>query len=193
MRARIKRVVLRGGEDGFTIIEVLVAAIVLVLGALAVFMTFTAALHNVQRGKEMQQGVSVAQREMERMRIEPYSSLAMKANPGSLGQSSDPRSRIVGEEFETDRAARAKPLEMNVASTGSIEPETPEVSSPDGTKVKVFRFVLCEPDESEACAAKRLVVDVLPLAAPNEHGYQHSYYELQSTVVNPDLVTGQPQ
>jgi hypothetical protein len=174
-------------EDGFTIIEVLVAAFILVLGSLAVFMTFAAAIHNVQRGKETQQGVNVAQREMERIRVEPFESVGIEAGsvvPTSPTEPKLPTSRVGpgGNTFEVDRSGGGSlAIVAGELSAGPVERD-----SEDGTKVDVYRFVVCE-ITANPCPRKRIVVDVLPIPAPNQSGYQHGYYELQSTIVNPAL------
>jgi Tfp pilus assembly protein PilV len=174
-----------GDEDGFTIIEVLVAAFVLVLGALAVFIGFAGAIHGIQRGREMQQGVSVAQREMERIRVEPFEQIGIVS--GSVAgtppdETKVPTSRVGagGTTFEMKRSGG----ESKRFVSGDL-PNTPvERRSDDGTNVQVYRFVVCE-IEASPCPRKRIVVDVLPIAADNQNGYRHSYYELQSTVVEP--------
>jgi hypothetical protein len=178
-------------EDGFTIIEVLVAAFILVLGALAVFMTFGAAIHNVQRGKETQQGISVAQREMERIRVEPFEDIGVETGTvfPTPGETKLPTSRVIngGNMFELKRSGgEAKQL-----VSGNLPNTRVERSSDDGTRVYVYRFVVCEETVTTLpCLSKRIVVDVLPIPADNQANYQHSYYELQSTVVEPTL-TGQ--
>ncbi|MFT3863542.1 MAG: prepilin-type N-terminal cleavage/methylation domain-containing protein [Solirubrobacterales bacterium] len=184
-------------DGGFTIIEVLVAAFILVLGALAVFMTFAAAIHNVQRGKETQQGVNVAQREMERIRVEPFRNIAVEGGTvtPTPGESKLPTSRVGagGTTFEVDREG-GDTMPLVAASTPCAENECGlpvgplERESEDGTKVDVYRFVVCEEGEVEPCLRKRIVVDVLPIPADNQSGYQHSYYELQSTIVEPESV-----
>jgi Tfp pilus assembly protein PilV len=176
------------GEGGFTIIEVLVAAFILVLGALAVFMTFASAIHGVQRSKETQQGISVAQREMERIRVEPFANIGIQGGsvtPGAPTETKLPTSRVTsgGREFNLNR--RGAPLSKPIVS-GDLVAVKSGVRSDDGTEVTVYRFVVCE---EAACLAKRIVVDVLPTPADNQAGYQRSYYELQSTVVNPAVPT----
>lgn len=178
-------------EDGFTIIEVLVAAFILVLGALAVFMTFGAAIHNVQRGKETQQGISVAQREMERIRVEPFEDVGVETGTvvPTPGETKLPTSRVGagGNTFELKRSGG----EVKQLVSGNLPNTRVERSSDDGTRVYVYRFVVCEEAVTTLpCLSKRIVVDVLPIPADNQANYQHSYYELQSTVVQPTL-TGQ--
>jgi type II secretory pathway pseudopilin PulG len=176
-------------EDGFTIIEVLVAAFILVLGALAVFMTFGAAIHNVQRGKETQQGISVAQREMERIRVEPFEDIGVengRVDPPSSASPTLPTSRVGpgGTTFTLKRTGQEESPPTFVEGDLSAGP-IPRTSE-DGTRVDVYRFVVCEEAVTTTpCLSKRVVVDVVPIAADNQGNYQHSYYELQSTVVDP--------
>ncbi len=101
-------------EDGFTIIEVLVAALILVLGSLAVFTIFASAIHNVQRGREGQIGISVAQREMERVGVIPFDSVGLAPpTPAPLADptpdAKDPDSRL---------ATIGGGLQFNLARTG---------------------------------------------------------------------------
>lgn len=173
-------------EEGFTIIEMLIASTVLILGSLAVFMTFAAAVHNVQRGRENQVGISVAQREMERLRVVPFASLGMVSTPTFKSETKSPfnRIRISGGKTQFDLLRSSATDYRNLKIGGEIAPETKSVKSNDGTEVTVFRFVVCE---EESCHSKRIVIDVLPTPKANLGNYQHAYHELQSTVVDPAL------
>ncbi len=188
MRRRLHLVRTRSrGEDGFTIIEVLVAAFILVLAALAVFIGFAGAIHGIQRGREMQQGVSVAQREMERIRIEPFDQVGLTSTtvtPAAASEVKSPASRVSpgGGEFNLNRSGAP---DYRPFTPGDLEVERPEVNSVGGSKMNVFRFVVCEQEDEAGCIAKRIIVDVVPVSADNQSGYQHSYYELQSTIVEP--------
>src|ERR1700742_4994489 len=110
MKRRLSSVLVSsGGEEGFTIIEVLVAAFVLVLASMAVFMGFAGAIHGIQRGREMQQGVSVAQREMERIRVEEFDNIGLTSTtvtPAPASESKNPNSRVApgGGEFNLSRS-----------------------------------------------------------------------------------------
>jgi hypothetical protein len=180
------------GDDvaGFSIIEVLVAAIVLVLGSMAVFLSFASALHNVQRSREAQIGISVAQSEMERIRVIPYDSVALVSMPTNSAEVTSPRNRLKGTgtatEFDLKRPTTIEEWRP-VLTTGLVTPETTGVSASDGTQVTVNRFVVCEEagKTNSACKAKRIVVDVTPVAKTNLANYKHAYYELQSTLADP--------
>jgi prepilin-type N-terminal cleavage/methylation domain-containing protein len=193
---------LHDGEDGFTIIEILIASIILVLASLAVFMTFASAIKNVQRSRESQVSISVAQREMERVRVIPYDEIRLTSEPEAprpeLGVR-DPRSRVltfgVAPSFDLDRKVplAPQPLELPVEDgpEGEVAGESTEVRSEDGTEMTVFRFVTCEEEVDGTCLAKRVIIDVLPSPKTNLANYQRNYYELQSTIVHPEL--GAPQ
>jgi type II secretory pathway pseudopilin PulG len=187
----MRRLVLKtdapAGEGGFTIIEVLVAAFILVLAAMAVFTGFAGAIHGIQRSREMQQGVSVAQREMERIRIMEFGEVALTAapEPALAGGTKNPFTRVStsgGFNLNRSGAADYKPF---VTSPTGMEVEKPEVPSVGGSKMNVYRFIVCEQEIETDCVAKRIIIDVVPVPADNQSGYQHSYYELQSTVVEP--------
>lgn len=172
----------RTGEEGFSIVEVLIAAFILVLGSLAIFMAFAAAVQNVQRSRDNQQAISVAQREMERVRA------MASADFAEVGLSSSPEQfdgRVVGggAEFDLARAeGMVDPQPLLVG--GAIPSRTSDVQAADGTEFTVYRFVTCEPPVADPCAAKRVVVAVLPTAKANAAGYQQTYRELQTTVVS---------
>ena len=144
----------------------------------------------------MQQGVSVAQREMERIRIMEYGDIALVAapQPSQTGGTKNPFTRVSAAEgvdgfrFNLNRSGAADYRPFVTSLTG-MEVEKPGVSSVGGSEMNVYRFVVCEQEEERGgetiCVAKRIIVDVVPVPADNQSGYQHSYYELQSTVVDP--------
>ncbi len=57
-----------GGEAGLTIVEVVVAALVLAMGAMATFGVLGAATKNTQRAKATQVALNRAQQEIETLR-----------------------------------------------------------------------------------------------------------------------------
>jgi hypothetical protein len=196
LRHRLRR------DDGFTIVEALVAAFILVLGSLAVFMTFVAAIHNVQRSKEEQYGVSVAQREMEWVRAHQFADIGLSGGIPAAEPSNakSPLVRVLsGSKFLVKRseAGEASPLLRNqmdfVDDVSGGFPVSKEVKFVEGTRgdeqvqATVYRFVLCEEQGvlSQNCQTKRVIIDVVPKLTTNQHAYQRNYYELQSTIINP--------
>jgi prepilin-type N-terminal cleavage/methylation domain-containing protein len=166
-------------EDGFSIIEVLVASIILVVGAMAVFMALATSIHGVQRSKEIQQGVSVAQREMEWIRAQTFEHIGLTGNLTKLTDTSSPLNRVSsgGNEFNVKRSGTTTNLPL--VTNGTLTNKVENVRSADGTTMTVYRFVVCE---EAACNSKRVIVDVQTTPTSMQGTYKHGYYELQSTV-----------
>jgi type II secretory pathway pseudopilin PulG len=195
-------------EDGFTMIEVLVAAMILVAGSFAVLMTFVMGIHNVERGKNTQVGVSVAQREMEKVRSLSYNEVALAPPlPATSADAANPDHRVSGGNFYLQRD-RTEPAPLCVAGSGECSadvgrvvkgPAESCVDSAEGSsfevgggkqavKGQVYCFVTlkkdpaCEAATGKACSFKRVVVDVWLDKLPSEPT-RRSYYELQSDFV----------
>ncbi|HTT94459.1 MAG TPA: prepilin-type N-terminal cleavage/methylation domain-containing protein [Solirubrobacterales bacterium] len=192
-------------EDGFTIIEALVAAFILTLGSLAVFMTFLAAIHGVQRSKESQFGIAVAQREMEWVRAHSFATVGTTGTRPAAEPTNakSPLYRVSsgGSKFLVKRSEAGSPSPVARNEMRFVDeisggfPVSKEVKFVEGTKsdkqvqATVYRFVLCEEELPPAeCQAKRVVIDVVPRLQATEQKYQRNYYELQSTILNPAVV-----
>jgi Tfp pilus assembly protein PilV len=189
-------------EDGFTIIEVLVAAFILVLGSLAVFLTFAAAIHNVQRGRETQIASSIAQREVEKIRSLPYERVAMTALPTTSAETANPAKRVSGSEFALNRAgtelapiavattglcSTAKPCVNSSPSSSCVGGTSPGTFTNGTAKGSVYCYVAtlkdsaCEVATGKTCTFKRIVVAVWLEKAGNQSS-RPAYYELQSNI-----------
>ncbi len=66
-----------------TVVEVTIAAFLLILGALATFQIFDTASRNTFRAEQSQVANDIAQQELERLRALTYNQAAMTAYPGS--------------------------------------------------------------------------------------------------------------
>ena len=181
-------------RDGFTLVEVLVAAVILVIGSAGILLTFVAGIHNVQRGNESQVAISVAEREMEKVSSLPYEKIALTSTPAHSTETANPNSRVTGSTFNLNRTGTAENATMVVESAGGVAPG-PTAFSSGGVSGEVYRFVVWRKDAAY-CAAnptkssctsgqsfKRVVVDVWP-DKPGS-GSQRAYSELQSDFVDP--------
>jgi prepilin-type N-terminal cleavage/methylation domain-containing protein len=83
------------GEDGFTLIEVLVAAVILVVALFALLTTFDYARSETAGTERSAQAVRVAERELDRLLALPYSSLVPSSNAASPATCTQ-RSSIAG-------------------------------------------------------------------------------------------------
>jgi type II secretory pathway pseudopilin PulG len=183
-------------EDGMTIIEVLVAGIILVIGGLGVLGIVDAATRNTFRAEQSQVVANVLQGEMEKLRQVPYAELALTELPDDVGDPADPNSRVASTSFfYTGRDGTGlKPLVYNGGSNGS---ETIEGGTVDpgpvpfevgDIKGRINRYVVWDTCPSSLCAdgrhLKRAVVAVS--LDKTASGGSRRYQEVQSQFVDPD-------
>ena len=187
-------------DSGFTIIEVLVAMMILLIGAIATFQALAAATNNTQRAKESQVLLDVAQQEMEKIRNLDYDRIALTSTPGTSTNSLDPDKRVSGNTFGLNRDG-SNPAQMVVnggslygggfVAGGAINPGS-IVSTPTAigdTQVRIWRFVVWQNDaQCGTCGGnqdyKRVVIAVRAEQRGNQH-YQRPYLEIQSDFIDP--------
>lgn len=183
-----------GPEAGLTIVEVLVASIVLVLGAAATFGLLAAATKNAQRAKATQVSLDLAQEEMERLHSLPYESIAVQKAPASSSDPLDPGYRVQGSQFALQRSPVGSYGTLVVDEEKGIATESDFFSgNPEkgGVKGTLYRYVVWRNDPScpEAeCPGeqdyKQIVVAVQPDAPVSQSG-KRGYVEVQSELVDP--------
>lgn len=182
------------GERGLTIIEVLVAALILALGAMATFGVLAAATKNAQRAKASQVALDLAQEEMERLRAIPYDHLGLSSLPAHASNSLNPNFRVQAATFALRRSPVGEygPLVSNEAG---FSPQSEYFSgnpNAGGTTGTIYRYVVWRDDPkcSEAdCPGsedyKQIVVAVQPKKlGPGERGY----VEVQSGRIDPEAL-----
>ena len=158
-----------------TIVEVLVAAIILVIGALATFEIFDAAAHNKVRTEQRQVALDRAQREIEKLRDVPYGNLALTSTPIGSADQADPRWRVHGTDFALNRdgtgdatmVANGGALFAGGLVSGGVVDPGPEHFVSGNISGDIFRFVVWRSDPScTVCAGsqhlKRVIVIVRP-------------------------------
>jgi type II secretory pathway pseudopilin PulG len=189
----------RAREAGFTIVEVIVAALVLVMGSMATFGLLSAATKNTQRAKASQVALNRAQEEIEKLRSLSDEQLAMTAAAPPSADSLNPDYRVSGGSFALTREPRGNYATMVVnggslygggnVKGGIVNPGPIPFTSGD-VSGKIYRYVLWQNDT--ACGAscpgeqdfKRIVVAVKLDTPPNQPG-ERGYVEVQSDFVNP--------
>jgi hypothetical protein len=195
---------LGGGEAGLTMIEVLVAAVVLVMGAAATFGILGAATRNAQRAKATQVALDLAQEEMERLHSIPYEELAVNVMPTFSNDPQSPNSRMNSGSFALKRGNPNEayfPVDVNAEAGFSPESEffTGDTEH-GGIKGTLYRYVVWRNDPScttEACEKseqdyKQIVVAVKP-DRPVSQGGESGYVEVQSAVTAPPDSEQTPQ
>lgn len=185
------------GEEGMTIVEVVVAGMVLVVGALGVLGIVDAASRNTFRAEQSQVVANVLQREMEKLRRVPYDELALTSLPTHAQDAEDPNSRIASANFfYTGRSGTGlKPLVYNGGPSegetiegGTVDPgPTPfQVGKLKGT---VYRYVVWDTCPASLCQdgrhLKRAVVAVR--LDQTASGGARRYQEIQGQFVDPEV------
>jgi type II secretory pathway pseudopilin PulG len=187
-------------EEGFTIVEVLVAALVLVAGAFATFGVLRIALVNSQQTKATQVAIDRAQQEIEVLRSLSNSELAMTATPPHSADSLSPDFRVNGSEFALTRSpvGNYKKLVVNggelygggFVSGGKVSPG-PTPFTTGEVKGEIYRYVVWRNDTScpeATCPGtqdyKQIVVAV-KLDTPGNQSGERAYTEVQSDFIDP--------
>jgi prepilin-type N-terminal cleavage/methylation domain-containing protein len=177
-------------EAGFTIVEVLVAILILVIGALATFGLLSDAIRNTQRAKGTQVALDRAQQEIEALRSLPYQQLALTATPAAETNPLSPNYRVLGGTFALVREPPSSYANMFVSTVEGKVPPGPEPFSSGDVSGKIYRYVVWRNDDKcgTGCPGeqdfKQVVVAVKLDKRSNESG-ERGYVEVQSDFVDP--------
>jgi type II secretory pathway pseudopilin PulG len=189
-------------EDGFTIIEVLVAAMILVLGAIATFGILVSATIDNQRAKGTQVALNKAQEELEALRSLTDEELALTDSPPHSSDEGNPDFRVSNGKFAINRRTPTAEKKELVVEGGSIYPNIPITEaavSPGPTSFtsgdvsgKIYRYVVWRNDPScapETCPGEKDYKQVIVAVKMDPKGNGSSpggYVEVQSNFINPE-------
>jgi Tfp pilus assembly protein PilE len=140
------------GEEGFGLIEVIVAMVLLVIGVLSAFIAYEASQRADLRGERNAAVAHHAQSEVERIEAMSYGSVGMKTIPtnSGSGNANDPLNYVVnspaGYKYDWSQPAKSEAF----VSGGELEPSS---AWTDGNRSgTLYRFVTWVSDECAACA-----------------------------------------
>jgi type II secretory pathway pseudopilin PulG len=187
-------------EAGFTIIEVLVAAVILVIGALTTFGLLSAATKNTERAKATQVALDLAQQELEALRSLHNEELALTSTPAHSTDPLNPNYRVSNGDFAVVREPRGtyQPLVVEggeiegepekTIEGGAVKPsESFEIGDVSGT---IHRYVVWRNDE--ACGSEcptsqdfKQIIVAIKLNTPGNQSGERGYVEAQSDFVDP--------
>ena len=102
LKVKARRVPARDG--GFTVVEVLIAAVLLAITAIAVFGLVDEGSRNNYRSQQSQVEDDRLQQEMEKLKQVPYDQLALTSVPAHSSASNDPNSRVSGTTFNVSQS-----------------------------------------------------------------------------------------
>jgi prepilin-type N-terminal cleavage/methylation domain-containing protein len=158
------------GDDGFTLIEVLIAVAVMSVGVAATMRVFGAAGRTTVRAQQHEVAVQQAQAEVDRLAAFSYGELALTSTPVSSSDPKNPGYKVAGTDFAV-RSDLTEPfvLSPGAGATAKVEPgpQTFAVGAGGATTVgKLYRYVtwrnencplsLCEGEQN----TKRVTVAV---------------------------------
>ena len=190
-----------GRQEGMTIVEVMIAGLILVLGSLALLALVDTTARSTYRAEQGQVVSDRLQQEMEEIKQLPYGEIALTGLPSDTSNTKIPSWRMVGTSFATNQnGTGVQPLVYNGSTLysggsvtdGAISP-APEPFESGDVKGTIYRFVTWEDDPT--CPAsqcpgtqdlKRLIVSILLDSSAS--GGTRSYQELQSQVADPELL-----
>jgi Tfp pilus assembly protein PilV len=197
-------------ESGISVVEVLIAAVILTLSALAIATLSSGATHTTFRAEQEQVVANRLQNELERIRQLPFSQVALASKPVPSNQIAEPSARVSadGTQFDLNRnGTNTKPLAyaggptpegspLGCGASGqpscAVNPGPEPFQSGDVTG-KIYRYVVY-PGVPAACTGcspdyfKRIIVAIR--LDTTTAGGTHTYQEVQSNVSSPDAVPG---
>lgn len=145
-------------ERGFTLVEGMVGAFILLVGILGAIGVFEGSGHASATGERQQYAADRAQAELERLRDLPYSELAINstASPSwqPSGQDGDPFARVGvgvgGARTFAVRPGANEEMVLSAAGGRGIAPYTSEPAlSPSAAPLKIYRFVSWRDEDCE--------------------------------------------
>jgi hypothetical protein len=179
-----------------TIVEGVVASMVLTIGALGVLQVFDAGTRNTYRTEQSQVVNDRLQAELEEIRQLPYAEVGLTSQPTALSDSNHPRWRVSGTRYATGRDGTAlKEMVFNsgaipgggTVTGGAVDPG-PEHFDTGDVSGDIYRFVTWDTDpnctQCRSGALKRVIVaatiDDTSVVA------DRAFQEVQTQIVDPE-------
>jgi prepilin-type N-terminal cleavage/methylation domain-containing protein len=187
-------------EEGFTITEVLVAILLLALGAMAAFSLLASATRNAQRAEASQVAIEFAEQELESLRSMESEELAMTTTPQPSSNPFSPNYRVSAGKFAVSRepvgdygtlVVENTPIwgEERVVEGAAVSPGPTPFTSGEVTG-KVYRYVVWRDDV--ACGAEcpgpqdyKQIIVAVKLDTPPSQAAERGYVEVQSNFIDP--------
>jgi len=193
-------------EAGLTIVEVLIAGVIVIVSGLALLGLVDAAAHGSFRAQQSQVVDGRLQAEIEKIRQLPYSQIALTQDPSHSIDTASPDWRVSGASFALNRdGTNLQPLVytggishdqgVNTVSGGTISPAPIPFASGD-VRGTIYRYVTWQQDTTCANCGQPYMKHVTVAIALDQTGVGgvRAYQELQADISNPDakVSTGGP-
>lgn len=187
-------------EAGFTMTEVLVAILIVTIGAMTTFSLLSAATRNASRAEASQVALEYAEQELELLRSMENEKLALTAAPPSSSNPMSPNYRVSNGTFALTRQppGNYQNLVVNGGSLydggevkgGAISPGPTAFTSGD-VSGQVYRYVVWRNDDECTevnCPGKqdyKQIVVAVKLNTPPSQASERGYFEVQSNFIDP--------
>lgn len=202
-------------EEGFGLVETMVAFLVLIAGMAAAFQLFDTASRTSFRAEQSQVAINVAQREMEEIRSLEYDQVVMASTPAFNSDVKDPRHRVNGTRFDAGNDGQLFEMVRNggtLDAGGNINCSSnryapcivagPENFTSGDVSGQIYRFVVWRNDPTcspTVCTGSQDLKRAIVVVKLNEvaASFNRNYVEVSSDFVDPDatmtsdLPTGQ--
>ena len=190
----------RQSQGGFTIVEVMVAGLLLLIGSLGMLSLVDASNRNTFRAEQSQVIVNQLQTEMEKIKRIPFEEVALTAAPTHSTDPADPSWRVSGNQFAISPSGTGlRPMVANggtlaaggTISDGTLNPEPTPFESGDVSGT-IHRYVVWINDPKcpeTLCPGDQDLKRVIVAATINDtaSGGVRPYQELQGDIVDPDV------
>jgi prepilin-type N-terminal cleavage/methylation domain-containing protein len=191
----------KNGEGGFTLVEVLVAILILAIASMTTFSLLSAAARNGQRAKASQVALEYAEQELELLRSMEDDELALETPPQPSTNPLSPNYRVSGlGTFALTREPRGNYRTLVVKGEGlygggfvqggTVSPGPTKFTSGD-VSGKVYRYIVWHNDEKcpeASCPGKqdyKQIVVAVRLDTPPSQAAERGYVEVQSNFIDP--------
>ncbi len=188
-----------GRQQGFTVVEAMVAALILVVAGIAVLTAVDTAARSTYRAEQSQVQVNALQEEVERIRDLPFDQVALTAAPAHAMDEAHPDWRVSGATFALARdgtdprslVVEGGALQGGGTIAGAAISHGPTPFSSGDVSGQMYRYVVWLNDDTcpEALCPggqdkKRVIVAAL--VDPTGSGGERIYQEAHSEITDPE-------
>lgn len=189
---------IRVDESGVTVIEGMVAVLILVIGALGLLQVFDAGTRTTFRTEESQTVNNRLQAELEEIRQLAYAEIGLTQSPGTSGDSNNPLWRVQGGKYALGRdGTLLKDMVINGAATpgggtvsgGLIDP-APIPFDVGDISGEIYRIVTWTTAPNCAGCGPASMKRVIVAATIDEAGVssERAFQEIHTDIADPDAV-----
>jgi len=189
----------RRRQHGFTVVEAMVAGLILVIGGLAVLTAVDTAARSTYRAEQSQVRVNALQEELERIRELPFSRVALTGLPTHATDQKNPDWRVSGGNFALSRSGtdmrpivyQGSALQGGGTVSGAAVSHGPTTFSSGDVSGTMYRYVVWLNDDTcpeSLCpgAQDKKRVIVAAMLDSTASGGERVYQEAHADLTDPD-------